>query len=110
MTQQQKETINKIYESYLENKSSYSTYVPDDYCSFDTYRNEQLDTDKNIVVEWTRINGLSSNLLPQSETLHFLIEPTGFYYDMISLKEVFPSQKVINKYIENLTKFDWNGK
>lgn len=110
MTQDQIDSIKKIYQSYLENKSSFNAYVPDDYCSFVLYKNEKVETDKNIVVEWTRISGLSSELLPFTETLYFLIEPTGFYYDMASLKNLFSSMKEMYRYIDNLTKFKWDGK
>jgi len=109
MTQQQKKAIDEIYKGYLENKSKYVTYVPDDYCSFVTYKNELSETDSNIVVEWVRISQLNDSLLPETEVINFLVEPTGFYYDMNGLKDIFRSNKEINNYISKLKKFDWNG-
>lgn len=109
MTQKQKDSISEIYKSYLENKTKYSTYVSDDYCSFATYRNEESEKDNNIVVEWIRISQLNDNLLPETEVINFLVEPLGYYYDMTALKDVFRSDKEINHYINKLKKFDWNG-
>jgi hypothetical protein len=110
ITSEQIKALNEIHSYYLENMKKYAMYVPSDYCSFVTYKNEVLDTDKNIVVQWTRISSFSDNLLPETETIFFLIEETGFFYDMASLQNLFSSTKEMYRYIDKLTKFDWNGK
>jgi hypothetical protein len=109
MTDKQKIEINKIYQSYKENMSEYGSYVPADYCSFDTFRNEENKEDKNIVVEWVRISGLNDSLLPFTETIQILVEEEGFANKMSALTDVFYSQAEINRYIRKLTKFEWNG-
>jgi hypothetical protein len=106
MTPEQLKVVNDFYELNQQNCEEYGYNV----CQFNTLRNENSETDTNIVIVNTMITGLNDNYMPMTETKNFLVEPNGNYYEMDMMKEVFTDNNEVLSYIQNLTNFDWNAK
>jgi hypothetical protein len=107
MTNEQLEVIKMFFE---QNKANCEEFATDDYCQFNTLRNEANSEDKNIVIVATTISELNDNYVPVTETKNFLVEPNGNYYEMDMMKEVFRNNNEVLTYIQGLTNFNWNEK
>ena len=109
MTVEQKKTISSLYEQYLKNCKENSVFDTSSYCIFSTLRNELNVEDDNIVVIWSKIDGLDNYGIPQTEITNFLIEANGKFYEMDMMPDVFIDNNEIISYIQKLTKFNWNA-
>ena len=107
MTNEQLAVIKDFYEQNKKNCEEYST---DDYCQFNTLRNEKNSDDKNIVIIATTISELNDNYVPVTDTKNFFVEPNGNFYEMDMMHEVFRNNNEVLTYIQGLTNFNWNEK
>jgi hypothetical protein len=106
MTPEQLKVVNDFYELNQKNCEEFGYNV----CEFHTLKNENSETDRNIVIVNTMITELNDNYMPMTETQNFLVEPDGNYYEMDMMKGVFNDNNEVLSYIQNLTNFDWNAK
>ena len=107
MTNEQLAVIKDFYE---QNKNNCEEYSTDDYCQFNTLRNENNSDDKNIVIIATTISELNDNYVPVTDTKNFFVEPNGNFYEMDMMHEVFRNNNEVLTYIQGLTNFNWNEK
>ena len=105
MTQFQEFTIEKLKKEFDERCKSLVGWGSMSNSSFTLYKNDNDENDNRILVGIVSIEGISDDGQLFMQTNNILVEEDGKYY---VLEYILPKSKIVS-YLNNLTKFEWEG-